>query len=45
MKADEHLAFIDRKLEEFKHQTTTVEQVSIMEEIEAYIRDHHLVIF
>ncbi|KGX83860.1 SgrR family transcriptional regulator [Pontibacillus marinus] len=43
--SDEHLNFIDKKLEDFKHQTTTLAQVSIMEDIEAYLRDHHLVIF
>lgn len=43
--SDEHLDFIDRKLEDFKHQTTTLAQVAIMENIEAYLRDHHLVIF
>lgn len=43
--SEEHLSFIDEKLEEYKKKPNQAKQVEIMEEIEAYLRKNNLILF
>lgn len=43
--SEDHLAYIDEKLDQFKNKETQSEQVVIMEEVESYLREQHLILF